>query len=63
MSGNPYLNQLYYIFFQSHIAGDWNDNVWNEDNYLQMKESLKFLKARVDLDIAGFEKVDIWSHE
>tara|TARA_Y100000590_G_scaffold467804_1_gene648054 strand:+ start:1020 stop:1640 length:621 start_codon:yes stop_codon:yes gene_type:complete len=27
------------------------------------KKSLKFLKARVDLDIAGFEKVDIWSHE
>ena len=20
--------------FQSHIQGDWNDNVWNEKNYL-----------------------------
>tara|TARA_B100001996_G_scaffold281195_1_gene221636 strand:- start:54 stop:674 length:621 start_codon:yes stop_codon:yes gene_type:complete len=27
------------------------------------KESLKFLKARVNLDVAGFEKIDIWSHE
>jgi len=27
------------------------------------KEALKFLKTRVDLDIAGFEKTDIWSHE
>ena len=27
------------------------------------KESLKFLKVRVELDIAGFEKTDIWSHE
>ena len=27
------------------------------------KETLKFLKTRVDLDIAGFEKTDIWSHE
>ena len=27
------------------------------------KESLKFLKIRVDLDIAGYENTDIWSHE
>ena len=27
------------------------------------KESLKFLKVRVELDIAGYEKTDIWSHE
>ena len=26
------------------------------------KESLKFLKVRVELDIAGYEKTDIWSH-
>ena len=32
------------IMFQSHIAGDWNDNVWNEANYNQMKLSLEALK-------------------
>ncbi len=27
------------------------------------KNSLKYLKTRVELDIAGFEKIDIWNHE
>ena len=27
------------------------------------KESLKYLKIRVDLDLAGYENIDIWSHE
>ena len=31
------------IMFQSHIAGDWNDNVWNEDNYQQLRISLQHL--------------------
>ena len=31
------------IMFQSHIAGDWNDNIWNEQNYKQMKLSIKHL--------------------
>lgn len=31
------------IMFQSHIAGDWNDNVWNKNNYEQMRVSLKHL--------------------
>ena len=33
------------IMFQSHIAGDWNDNVWNEENYEQMRLSLEHLKS------------------
>ncbi len=32
------------LMFQSHIAGDWNKNVWNEENYKQFKLSLEFLK-------------------
>tara|TARA_R110001592_G_scaffold10354_6_gene53896 strand:- start:4588 stop:5247 length:660 start_codon:yes stop_codon:yes gene_type:complete len=32
------------IMFQSHIAGDWNDNVWNEANYNQMRLSLEAIK-------------------
>ena len=31
------------LMFQSHIAGDWNQNIWNESNYKQFRESLKFL--------------------
>ena len=31
------------VMFQSHIAGDWNDNVWNEENYKQVKLSLSYL--------------------
>lgn len=31
------------VVFQSHIAGSWNDNRWNEDNYNQMVLSLTYL--------------------
>jgi len=31
------------IMLQSHILGDWNDNVWNEENYLKVKNNLAFL--------------------
>lgn len=31
------------VMFQSHIAGGWNDNVWNEKNYEQVKLSLRYL--------------------
>ena len=34
------------IMFSSHIAGDWNDNVWNEQNYKQLKVSLEYLKSQ-----------------
>jgi len=34
------------VMFQSHIAGDWNDNVWNESNYEQLRLSLNFLKSQ-----------------
>lgn len=33
------------LMFQSHIAGNWNKNVWNETNYNQFKESLRFLHS------------------
>lgn len=32
------------IMFQSHIAGNHNDNAWNENNYNQMRLSLNHLK-------------------
>ena len=38
------------IMFQSHIAGDWNDNVWNETNYNQFKLSLDYLNENYILN-------------
>ena len=35
--------------FQSHIAGDWNDNFWNEKNYLNFREVLRYLSTEYDL--------------
>ena len=29
------------FMFQSHIAGDWNDNVWNDDNYENFKSIIQ----------------------
>jgi hypothetical protein len=37
------------IMFQSHIAGDWNDNVWNKENYEQLKVSLAYLLKSYDI--------------
>jgi len=34
------------VMFQSHIAGDWNENCWNENNYEQMRISLEYLKSQ-----------------
>jgi hypothetical protein len=31
------------IMLQSHIAGNWNHNVWNEDNYEQLRITLRHL--------------------
>lgn len=31
------------LMFQSHIAGDWNDNRWNYPNYQQLQLSLRHL--------------------
>lgn len=38
LSGNSEM-----IMLTSHIAGDWNDNVWNEANYEQLRLSLEYL--------------------
>ena len=32
------------FMFQSHIAGDWNDNVWNEENYENFRNVLEYLR-------------------
>lgn len=38
------------LMFQSHIAGQWNDNVWSEQNYNQMRYSLDFLQQTYKLE-------------
>ena len=38
------------LMFQSHIAGDWNKNTWNKENYKQFKLSLDFLKKNYILN-------------
>jgi peptidoglycan/xylan/chitin deacetylase (PgdA/CDA1 family) len=38
------------IMFTSHIAGDWNDNVWNEKNFEQLKLSLEYLTSNYDCE-------------
>ena len=37
------------IMFQSHIAGEWNDNIWDEKNYNQMVLSLKHLTNQFNI--------------
>lgn len=39
-----------HIMFQSHIAGEWNKNIWNENNYLQLRESLRFLTGNFKIN-------------
>ena len=36
------------IMFQSHIAGDWNDNIWSEENYENFRNILIYLKDNYD---------------
>lgn len=43
-------NPIGMIMFQSHIAGDWNDNVWNQANYDQLRVSLEHLVKNNDCE-------------
>ena len=38
------------IMFQSHIAGNWNDNCWNKSNYEQVRLSLAYLLKSYKLE-------------
>jgi hypothetical protein len=31
------------IMFQSHICGDWNKNVWNQQNFEQFQHTLEYI--------------------
>tara|TARA_Y100000590_G_scaffold390066_1_gene465587 strand:+ start:6334 stop:6954 length:621 start_codon:yes stop_codon:yes gene_type:complete len=45
------------------IHEELNKILIRENRMELYKESLKYLKIRVDLDLAGYENMDIWSHE
>ena len=53
-------NDVLYIL---KIHEELNKILVREKRMELYKESLKFLKVRIELDIAGYEKTDIWSHE
>lgn len=44
------------IMFQSHIAGTWNYNVWNEQNYEQLRLSLSHLVEQHNCEFKTLEE-------
>lgn len=38
------------IMFQSHIAGEWNDNIWNKENYEHFRLILNYLEKEFMLE-------------
>ena len=53
-------NDVLYIL---KIHNELNKILDREKRMELYKNTLKYLKVRIDLDLAGFENVDIWSHE
>lgn len=44
------------IMFQSHICGNWNKNVWNQDNYEQLRLSLNYLSENLTYQPATLQE-------
>ena len=49
------------FIFQSHIAGDWNDNIWNRQNYENFRNILKYLEKSYKLDYCTLGE-SIWNY-
>jgi len=45
------------FMFQSHIQGDWNDNVWNEKNYLHFEQVVKYLLSQYELQFKTISEI------
>tara|TARA_Y100000034_G_C6846569_1_gene383541 strand:- start:90 stop:755 length:666 start_codon:yes stop_codon:yes gene_type:complete len=45
------------FMFQSHIAGDWNDNCWNKNNYNNFRNILLYLLNEYKLNFTTFNKL------
>ena len=46
------------FMFLSHIQGDWNDNVWNEKNYLHFQKVLDYLSSQYELDFKTISEIE-----
>jgi hypothetical protein len=38
------------VMFQSHIQGDWNKNIWNVENYLNLRKWLDYLTTEHEVE-------------
>jgi len=38
------------VMFQSHIQGEWNKNIWNEENYTNLKNWLQYLTTEHEVE-------------
>ena len=45
------------FMFQSHIAGDWNDNIWDDKNYENFRNILKFLEQEYELKYTKLQEL------
>ena len=45
------------IMFQSHIAGKWNENRWNQENYEQLRMSLAYLLKSYKLEFKTLKQL------
>ncbi|GIS78180.1 MAG: hypothetical protein CM1200mP13_15390 [Candidatus Pelagibacterales bacterium] len=51
------------VLYIPKIHQELNKILIREKRIELYKNALKYLKKRVDLDLAGYENIDIWSHE
>tara|TARA_B100000029_G_scaffold515995_1_gene626026 strand:+ start:1674 stop:2300 length:627 start_codon:yes stop_codon:yes gene_type:complete len=51
------------VLYITKINNELNKILIREKRMELYKHALKYLKIRVDLDLAGYENIDIWSHE
>jgi len=51
------------VLYIEKINKELNNILEREKRMDLYKNSLKYLKTRVELDVAGYEKIDIWNHE
>ena len=45
------------IMFQSHIAGEWNHNTWDEKNYQQIKLSLQHITTNMETQFKTISEI------
>ena len=51
------------VLYLSEIKSNLNDKLINQKRIKIFKSTMKFLEVRVDLDLQGWEEMDIFSHK